>query len=486
MELRQLLRVLRRRSKFVLAFFLLGIVGAGAVSSVTTPTYSSQSRVYVTATAANNVDAYQLGLYSSTRIASYADLARDPGVLQKIIIRAGSRISTDQLASRLKTEAIPNTVILQVTVTAPDPQQAQDLAEAASAEIVELVATLETPKLDSIKADPDLSPTPPIVARKAAEASLNPSPVSPNITLNLVVGALLGLLVGMAGAVVRDMLDTSIKSREELGEATGSAVMSVIPFDSSVPKNPLISANLSRTERAEAFRVFRTNLQFIDIDSERHVLAISSALPNEGKTVTSTNLAISLAESGKRILLMDCDLRKPRVAKLLGLENSVGLISVLVGRAAVADCIQQYKNGLDVLATGPLPPNPAEVLGTRVMTELLEMLGEVYDVIIIDAPPLLPVADPAIIASHVDGVILVVRHGKTSRDHVEQAVGRLNLVGARVVGSVLNMTPKRSMGGYGYGYGYTDEIPTKVRPGARRSNASATFEPVGDSMEQRT
>lgn len=452
MELRQLLRTLRRRWKFTVIVFLLGLVGAGVLTSAIAPSYESQARIYIASSSSGTLDAYNVGIYSAQRVASYADLATDPTVLERVIKRVGLDLTPSELAGRVTVTAVLNTVILQVNVTDSDPQVAREIARAEAAEIVKLVATLETPPA-STESD-GAAGQPPIVARLNGDASYNASPVSPSLILNLAVGGILGLLVGVAGAVMRDLFDSSIKAPQDLAQVTNAAVMAAVPFDSSVPKHPLISDAEGSTERVEAFRVLRTNLQFVDLDSKRQMLVISSAVPDEGKTVTATNLAITLAQTGRRVLILDCDFRKPRVARLLGLENSVGLLTALVGRASLEECIQRHESGVDFLATGPVPPNPAEVLETQAMRDLLVTVRDAYDVVIIDAPPLLPVADPAIIAPMADGVLLVTRYGHTNRDYVKQSADRLEAVGARIVGVVLNMTPRRAISGYGYGYGY--------------------------------
>jgi capsular exopolysaccharide synthesis family protein len=429
--------------------FLIGLIGATALTLSITPTYRSDARVYVTATTVDATNAYALGLYSEQRIASYADLAKDPALLGRVIREVGLNITPEQLASRITATPVPSSVILQISVTDPDPQMARKIARAEAAEVVKMVAVLEAPSDDASSKLPA-----PIVARVAGDATLNGFPVSPNLPLNVIIGALLGLLFGFAGAILRDLFDTSIKTPGDAAEASGAAVMAVIPFDSSVPKRPLISDTSGASERVDAFSVLRTNLQFVDLDSKHQVLVISSALPEEGKTVTSTNLAITIAKTGRRVLILDCDFRRPRVARVLGLENSVGLLTVLVGQAPLEDCIQQHVSGVDFLGTGPQPPNPAEVLETQAMSDLLDRLRGQYDVVIIDAPPLVPVADPALIATKADGVLLVVRHGKTSVEAVKQAVDRIENVGSQVVGVVLNMAPRRALSGYGYGYGY--------------------------------
>ena len=304
MELRQLVRTLRRRWKFVVIMFLLGLIGAVLITVSITPSYRSNARIYVTATSTSTTDAYALGLYSEQRIASYADLAKDPAVLTRVIREVGLDVTPQDLANRISATPVPSTVILQISVLDSDPEAARTIARAEAAEVVKMVATLEAPSAKgSDNNDPQGSA--PIVARVAGDASFSALPVSPNLPLNVIVGALLGLLFGVAGAVLRDLFDTSVKIPSDAADASGASVMAVIPFDPAVPKRPLISDAGGSPERIDAFSVLRTNLQFVDLDFKRQLLVVSSALPDEGKTVTSTNLAITLAKTGRRILILD-------------------------------------------------------------------------------------------------------------------------------------------------------------------------------------
>src|SRR5581483_11983300 len=176
---------------------------------------------------------------------------------------------------------------------------------------------------------------------------------------------------------------------------------------------------------AEAFRMLRTNLQFLDVDSTHKVFVLTSAVPEEGKTSTSVNLALSLAQAGVRTLLIEGDLRRPRAATRLGLDSAAGVTSVLVGKVAFKEAIQSHTDiGIDFLASGPVPPNPAELLQSRAMSDLLDLARGMYDVVLIDAPPLLPVTDAALIAAQADGAILIVRHGVTTRDQVRSSCER--------------------------------------------------------------
>lgn len=217
--------------------------------------------------------------------------------------------------------------------------------------------------------------------------------------------------------------------------------------------------------------MLRTNLQFLDLGNQPKSFVITSAVPGEGKTSTATNLAIALAQAGKRVLLVDGDLRRPRVAKLLGLESAVGLTTVLVGRSDLADSIQVHQeSGVHFLSSGPVPPNPTEILQARATHELFDALRGMYDHVVVDAPPLLPVADAAIMATDVDGAIIVVRHGKTTREQLGQAIARIDQVGGRTFGVVVNMTPRRGKG-YGYGYGYAEVYGYAPEPSSQPGSA---------------
>jgi receptor protein-tyrosine kinase len=189
---------------------------------------------------------------------------------------------------------------------------------------------------------------------------------------------------------------------------------------------------------------------------------ITSAVPGEGKTSTAVNLAIALAQTGQRVLLIDGDLRRPKAASLLGLERSVGLTTVLVGRSELNDSIQKHSgSGIFFLASGPIPPNPTEVLQSQAAQSLFDRLGQMFDMVIIDAPPLLPVSDAAIVARDVDGAILVVRHGKTTKDQLRQARLRLTQVDANLFGVAVNMTRRRGKSAYDYGYTYEPQVQPK-------------------------
>jgi len=235
----------------------------------------------------------------------------------------------------------------------------------------------------------------------------------------------------------------------------GAPVLGSVRFDSQAAKRPLVTALDSHHPRVEAFRVLRTNLQFVDVDQPSKVYAVSSSIPEEGKTTTAANLAITLAQTGARVVLVETDLRRPKISEYLRAEGAVGLTTVLIGLIDLADAVQHFgDDGLQVITSGANPPNPAELLQSRGMSDVIAKLRQAYDIVLLDAPPLLPVTDAALVGVQADGVLLVVRHGVTTRAQLREAHDRLANVGARVVGAVINRAPVRGSDSYGYSYGY--------------------------------
>ena len=458
MDLSQFLGVLRARWKFVVVTLGFGALITALVIVLVPPTYGSTATLLISAPSTGVADTYSASLTAAQRAESYANLAKSSDVLSRVAERLGDEVSVADLAEQVDTSVVETTLLLRVDARAASPELAQQIATLESDEIIRLVKNLETPSDEDVPA--------PIVARVAGKASVNTTPVTPNVPLNLAVGLLLSLLIGIAGALVRDKLDTSLKTGDDIEEITESSLLVTLPFDAAVKRNPL-SIEDHGGSLGEAFRVLRTNLQFSNLDAKRQMLVITSAVPEEGKTFVATNLAISMAKSGRSVLLVDADMRSPNVAELLGLENSVGLITVLLGRTTLEHAIQEHVSGVRLLGTGPQPPNPAEVLDTQAMRDLLGTVRADYDVVIIDAPPILPVADAAILATEVDGVLLLARYGSTSQDQLRQAVARLDSVGGRLLGTILNRAPLKALGGYGYGYGYgygtTAEQPQRAK-----------------------
>lgn len=202
---------------------------------------------------------------------------------------------------------------------------------------------------------------------------------------------------------------------------------------------------------SEAYRVLRTNLQFLGLDTPLRSMVVTSATPGEGKSTTAANLAVAFAQTGARVCLLDADLRRPTVARIFGVENWVGLTTALIGQSPVDECLQETQvPGLTVCPSGPIPPNPAELLASGRMTALIGELEQRFDMLLIDSPPVLAVTDPAVMAPKVGGALLVVRSGVSSRAQIQRAKESLEAVHARILGVVLSAVSAR--GGEGYYY----------------------------------
>ena len=211
----------------------------------------------------------------------------------------------------------------------------------------------------------------------------------------------------------------------------------------------------------EAYKSLRSNLEFSILESGCKKIVVTSANQGETKSTTSLNIAIAIAMNSARVLLIECDLRLPQLAKRLKLKKTPGLSNVLFGKAKISESIRHLENGPDVLPAGDIPPNPSEILGSNAMKLLLDKLGDVYDYIILDTPPVCVVTDAAILAKYAAGVVFVVRRGVSRRETVSSALRQLEIAGAKVLGFVYTCAPvvrkKYSHGykyGYGYGYGY--------------------------------
>lgn len=295
--------------------------------------------------------------------------------------------------------------------------------------------------------------------------------IYPSYHKNLTVGALFGVMLGVAVAFLLTQLDRVIRTVDD-AEALGLTILGVMPrIDEDtpsrstgkkrrkvVPEAPanrdLVVHNYPKSSVAECCRTTRTNLTFMAAERPQRALVVTSANPREGKTTVAISLAISLAQSGKRVLLVDTDLRKPRIHRAFGCNNARGVTTVLVGEHSVAQAVQQTEvPGLDLLASGPIPPNPAELLHTNQFRELIAELGRRFDHVLFDSPPLAAVTDGAVIAPQVDGVVLIVHGQKTTRDAMRSALRQLRDVGAHITGGVLNNVDLSSRQ-YGYGSYY--------------------------------
>lgn len=467
----QYVRVLRERWISVVSAVIVGLLAAVAVFFLRPPEYTAKLTMYV---AAQNSDtassAFQGAQLSQDRVKSYTELVSSTRVSREVIQRLGAPGTPEEVAKQISATSALDSVLLNVAVTGPSPKQAALMANTVGDVFTGLVAELERPT--------SRNGVPAVAVRVVQPATPPSAPSSTGLPVLLALGLLGGLALGVAVALVRHALDSTVQSPEQLRAATAAPHLGVVAFDSQVPKRPLIVQEDPQSPRSEAFRQLRTNLQFVDVDRPRRVIAVTSALPGEGKTTTTVNLAIAMAAAGSRVLVIEADLRHPKVADLLGVERSVGLTSVLSGRVGLEQAVQPWAGGpFGVLASGPLPPNPSELLASRQMRGLLASVRARYDAVLIDTPPLLPVTDAAAVAPGTDGVILVCRFKKTTRSQLEAAVGALQAVSAPVLGTVFSMVPNSGPRGYApYHAYYRTETPVApaepVQPATAATNGA--------------
>jgi polysaccharide biosynthesis transport protein len=455
-SLHTFLAALRRRMRLVVAIVVLSVAGAGMLSWLSTERYEAEATLYFSVRSAEGVDDLSNGAsFTREQMTSFASLAVTPTVLDPVAARLNYPGGATALGRAVVATAANDTVLLTVTATDTDARRAAAVANAVAERTVAVVG--------------DVSPTDPLGGEGALKvsvvtpASVPTAPSSPNTVLNLAAGVVLGLTLAVLMALAREALDTRVRDTDALGELTDLPVIGSVPAWSA-KSGQMIVATAPHSPPAESFRQLRTNLEFLHVAAEdaphggdARVLAVTSSLSAEGKSTVAANLAASLAETGARVLLVDADLRRPTVADVLGVEGGVGLTTVLAGQADVDDVLQDWgPAGLQVLPSGAVPPNPAELLSSPAMRRLVSDLRATYDYVVLDTAPVIPVTDAIVLSRIVDGVVVVANTRRVRRRQLAQCLGSLSQVSARVLGVVLNQV-------------HRDEESYTYRPGADRA-----------------
>ena len=477
MDLRSYLRVLRRRWRTLSVVSLLAILAAALVTILTPPTYQSKIEFFVstsTSDAASNAQLASGSTFTVQRVKSYAQLLRTPRALEPALAESGVPMTVAQVMEEVTASVPPDSVLLDVAVTDSRAERARSLADAIAKTFPGVVEELE--RLDEKTASPVK-----LTVVKFADGSAEP--ISPRPVRNLLLGTFLGVLAGVGLAVLKDLIDTKVRTKEDVEQLSDATILGGIPFDPDAAKHPLIVQADPQAGRAEAFRSVRTNLRFVDLDNHPRTILVTSSIAGEGKSSTSANLGLALAESGVSVCLIEGDLRRPWLLDYMGLQGSVGLTDVLIGRYQLDDVLQDFgRLPLALLGGGPTPPNPSELLGSTAMADVLAELRRRYDYVLIDAPPLLPVTDAAIMSTMVDGSILVTGSGVVTKDQLDHALDTLENVSGKLLGLVINRIPKSRTGGYyDYRYEYKPNESTTERSkrrGGSRSRRSSQDEPA--------
>lgn len=505
-DLRESLAVLRARKWTVIAMTLLVVASALAYSFTRTPLYRANARLLVKGVPNS------AGIVSVPNLETEGQIVASHPVATLVGEELGLDIPPQELINGLRVEAAAEeSSVLTVSYTTQDAQlaasvpnafstgyieyqrqQAQAASEAAQQAIQAQIDPIEeqleelNTQLSSRQAVEDLSLRSTLETERAAlsarlavlqqrlsdvlaaapvnlaageliEPAVVPSaPASPDHIQNGSLAAVLGLVLGVALAFLRERLDDRLKGREDLERSTKVPVLAAIPRYTSLNKRAreIITISQPRSAASEAYRSLRTNVQFLSLQSELRTLLMTSAAAGEGKTVTSVNLAVAFAHSGRRVILVSADLRRPTLEGYFGLPNREGLSSWLTAadRELWGLIVDPGIDNLRVLPSGPVPPNPAELLSSPRFGELVRLLKGHADLVIIDSAPALAVADSPIISSQIDGTILVIDGASTHRSPVIRAAEELRRVGADLLGTVFNSYDLSAGAYYSSGY----------------------------------
>lgn len=456
MEIREYARVLRRSWLVLVSVSVICALAGLLVANLQPRTYSSTAKSYVSATVAQSLgDLSQGTSFTQQAVKSFADIATTSYVLDGVARDLQLDEPADELRDRISVVAVPEETVLEITVTDRSPTGAAAVANAIAARLATAVESL-IPDTNDARS--------PLRVTQIDPARPSSDPVEPRPLLAALLGGLIGLLAAFVIAVVREILDTRVRSVKDVERMVDRPILGMIPLAPAGKDAVLALRDAADGAQAEAFRTLRTNLQFIEFVERTASVLVTSSVDGEGKSTTAANLGLAVSGLGERVLVVDADLRRPTIAELFGVEGAVGLTDVLIGRASVDEALQSVGDtSLMVLPAGTRPPNPNELLNSRRMTDLMADLSQRFDFIVIDSPPLLPVSDAVILAPHAGGVLVVCGVGRARRADVVGALTALQQVEARVIGVVMTMVPFRGPDAVAYLRETDYSRPARVR-----------------------
>jgi capsular exopolysaccharide synthesis family protein len=486
---------------------LAALIAGGAsylISNRMTPYYQSSTTVLVNAAPASKASDYNSVMMSEQLTSTYAQMMSKDAVLNQVAKQVGLSNPPDEIKKWITVTPVRDTQLIQVVVETTDPELsakiANSIVDVFSIQIQDIQtqrfsqskSALETQLTDYEKQIDDMTVKISITVTsdeidrlnekitqyrgmysnllqsyeqirlseaqsvstvvQVESAVANPVPVKPKVMQNSLLAAVVGILLAAGLIFVREAFDDTIKTPDDISRKFKLPVLGVIAHHESAPDSP-IALTSPRSPVTEAYRTLRTNLGYTSVDRKLSTIMITSAEPGEGKSTITSNLGVVMAQNGKRVIALDCDLRHPCLHTNFGLTNRQGMSTLLsqTSEATTDICNPTKEKGLYVISTGPIPPNPAEMLGSQRLQSILKWMKDTTDVILIDTPPILAVSDPVILAPSLDGVVLVVKPGKTRYGALKQAIEQLQLVNARILGVVLNDVVTR---GKAYGYYY--------------------------------
>ncbi|TYQ15981.1 UNVERIFIED_CONTAM: capsular exopolysaccharide synthesis family protein [Acetivibrio alkalicellulosi] len=459
-DLREISFLLLRKWYIIIGCFILATVSAYLVTNYyLKPIYRSESTLFL-GKESGNIGGLSIGdiQLNNQLIADYRELLKSRTVAERVGEELG--VSPAKLLRNVDVRTVKDSRIFKISYEDYNPQLAMDVVNELANEIQELAAEIIEVK-NVMVIDTASTPT---------------SPIKPSKRMNVAVAGVLGLMLGVGLILLLEFIDHTFKKPDEIEKQLGLNVIGTIPkfsggkrgknksknrkeLEKEYLKN-LISKNDPKAAATEAFRELRTNLHYMNIDKEIKTIVFTSPSMGDGKSVTAANLAVTLAKAGKKVLIVDADLRKPKVHHYFGVKNNVGLTNILT------DSKDSIKNkaientdisNLDIITSGPVPPNPYEMLSSNKMHTFIDHVKTEYDVIIFDTPPVGQVTDAAILAGITDGTVLVIASASTRIDMARRACKALEGVSANIVGAVLTKIDFRKTSYYGYNYSYKYE-----------------------------
>jgi receptor protein-tyrosine kinase len=464
----------------------MAIGAAAAFSALQQPRYRAETKIVV----GQGNSLFQPTVSSAVQpfTATMGDLVKSRIVALDAIKRLGIAMSPQALLSKLSVSINPQTAVLKISVDDRNPQRAQQIGAAVADAFTGLVNDRFGRRQPT---RPGVTVQPPLTATIWDPSHVLPGRVAPRPKRNIALAAALGLVLALLGAFLVEHFDRRLRSRESVEEHFGVPVIGQVPFDRQRRGTRPTTVPRESGAGSEAFRAVRANLLYLGVEHPLRTILVTSATPQQGKTTVTAGLAAAIARSGATTIAVEGDLRQPRLNEVFGLAKSErGLTSVLVGASSLEDVVlhvplamttqdgrkQQGTGAIALVPSGPLPPNPSELLSSAQMRQLLERLASSYDYVLIDSPPLLPVADAIELARVVDGVVLTARRNRSTTDDAREVRALVERLAINLVGVVF--TDIKSPVGYGYGYGYGSDRPAEP-PGAEAGarHASGVREP---------
>jgi len=451
-ELRWILSVIRRWLWLIVGCVLLGTVGAFVITSLMPPVYSASATLLVSAASGATASDYNAIFASERLVLTYSQMLNGRLVLEAVIARLGLAETPDELAKRVEVIPVNNTQLIRLNVEHTDPDRAALIANTmAETFIAQIQALKQAREQGNVK------------VTIAEEARVPEKPI-PRRTLYTTLTALVSAILALGAAFLLESLDDTIKSSDDVSRVLGLSTVGTIGRLAKGQEELVIVAK-PRSPIAETFRMLCANIRFLSMDKPLRVLLVTSPGPREGKSFAAANLAAAMAQTGLRVATVDADLHCPRLHQLFGLDVPTddngksapwGLTGSLLTGCTDGKLCSTQTEGLMVLPSGELPPNPVEMMGSQRMRKLLGDLAQQVDIVVIDSPPVLAVSDVVALAPAVDGVLLVVQASRTPRGPAQRAAQSLRQVGANLIGVVLNAVSPDKGGYYDYQRYYQD------------------------------